>query len=163
MEFHIYTNEWRNVPPGLHISNMKLFTGPLELVKQQNPHIFKKSSVPPENMITRKLGFPAVINPSEYTTNIRTYPRTRSFKCVHCCNLKDLSWWVSSVFMPLYVVRHLIAQEIATINVFQNPYVETHENNLPSKYTSFLRSCLQVWDIVILSLVHIHFNTVWYF
>ena len=51
---------------GLYISNIKVFPGPLELVKQQNPHIFKKSTVAPGNMITRKLGFPAVINPSKF-------------------------------------------------------------------------------------------------
>ena len=62
--FEFATLKWTIA--GLYISNIKVFPGPLELVKQQNPHIFKKPTVAPGNMITRKLGFPAVINPSKH-------------------------------------------------------------------------------------------------
>ena len=57
--------------PGLYISDVKILFGTLEQVKQQNPHLFKRpaASVYYE-MITRKLGFPAVINPSKSWTNL---------------------------------------------------------------------------------------------
>eukprot|EP00116_Pleurobrachia_bachei_P013796 sb/3474058/ len=52
---------------GLYISDVKILFGTLEQVKQQNPHLFKRpaASVYYE-MITRKLGFPAVINPTDW-------------------------------------------------------------------------------------------------
>ncbi|XP_063679023.1 dedicator of cytokinesis protein 3-like isoform X4 [Bolinopsis microptera] len=64
---------------GLYISNIKVFPGPLELVKQQNPHIFKKPSVAPGNMITRKLGFPAVINPTDQRNDLYITLREAKF------------------------------------------------------------------------------------